>query len=53
MRWAADAANPRQRPLVGHWTVEGYAEESLAGPAGPVRSQETFEWLDRGYFVDA
>jgi hypothetical protein len=37
--------------LVGTWRVEGYTRDSLAGPAGPVRSTETFEWLDGGYFL--
>jgi hypothetical protein len=41
----------RLEPLVGRWTVKGYAQESLAGPAGPVRSRESFEWLDGGYFL--
>jgi uncharacterized protein (TIGR02246 family) len=41
----------RLDPLVGEWTVEGYARESPAGPAGPVSSRETFEWLDGGYFL--
>ena len=41
----------RLAPLVGEWSIEGYAQESLAGPAGPVKSRETFEWLEGGYFL--
>lgn len=41
----------RLDPLVGEWAVEGYARESPAGPAAPVSSRETFEWLAGGYFL--
>jgi hypothetical protein len=41
----------RLEPLVGQWIVEGYAEASLAGPAGPVKSRESFEWLNGEYFL--
>jgi hypothetical protein len=41
----------RLEPLVGDWDVEGHAESSLAGPACAVKSRESFEWLDGGYFL--
>ena len=41
----------RLAPLLGTWEVEGQTVESLAGPAGPVTSRETFYWLDGGYFL--
>jgi hypothetical protein len=52
--YVAPAPSPELRrldPLVGQWAIEGYAQESLAGPAGPVRSRESFEWLEGGYFL--
>jgi len=38
-------------PLLGSWRVKDQTEDSLAGPAGPVTSDETFYWLDGGYFM--
>ena len=52
--FVAPPPNPELRRLerlVGDWEVHGTALESLAGPAGPVRSHESFEWLDGGYFL--
>src|SRR5262245_1877734 len=41
----------RLAPLVGTWNVEGQTEDSVAGPAGPVTSRETFYWFEGGYFL--
>jgi hypothetical protein len=46
-----DAELQRLAPLLGTWKVVGHTKESLAGPAGPVTSDETFYWLDGGYFL--
>ncbi|RIK39904.1 MAG: hypothetical protein DCC55_16685 [Chloroflexi bacterium] len=48
---APDPELRRLEPLLGTWQVTGWTEESLAGPAGPVTSSETFDWLDGGYFL--
>jgi hypothetical protein len=41
----------RLEPLVGTWTAEGMTRDSVLGPGVPVRSTETFSWLDGGYFL--
>lgn len=38
-------------PLVGTWTAQSHTRDSILGPGVPVRSTETFEWLDGGYFL--
>jgi Protein of unknown function (DUF1579) len=42
----------RLEPLVGSWTAEDQTSSTeLAGPGVPVRSKESFRWLDGGYFL--
>ena len=41
----------RLEPLLGTWRSEGHTDESVLGPGVPVRSTETFYWLDGGYFL--
>jgi predicted enzyme related to lactoylglutathione lyase len=54
---AAFAAPPphpelkRVEPLLGTWRTERHTQESVMGPGVPVRSIETFYWLDGGYFL--
>ena len=38
-------------PLLGSWTCESRTRDSVLGPGVPVRSAETFSWLDGGYFL--
>jgi Protein of unknown function (DUF1579) len=38
-------------PLVGTWQAHSKTRASVLGPGVPVRSTETFEWLDGGYFL--
>jgi hypothetical protein len=33
-------------PLVGTWRTEDHTEDSVLGPGVPVRSTETYSWLD-------
>jgi hypothetical protein len=52
--FAAPPPDPELRrlePLVGTWRAEEHTEESVLGPGVPVRSTETFYWLDGGYFL--
>ena len=54
---AAFAAPPpdpelnRLEPLLGTWRSEGHTQDSVLGPGVPVRSTETFYWLEGGYFL--
>jgi ketosteroid isomerase-like protein len=41
----------RLEPLLGTWTSEGHTLNSVLGPGVPVRSTETFRWLDGRYFL--
>jgi Protein of unknown function (DUF1579) len=41
----------RLEPLLGTWTTEDHTLDSIFGPSVPVRSTETFRWLDGGYFL--
>lgn len=41
----------RLEPLVGSWTAEEQTLESIYGPGVPVKSTESFHWLDGGYFL--
>jgi lactoylglutathione lyase len=41
----------RLEPLVGTWVTEGHTRDSVLGPGVPVISNETFYWLDGGYFL--
>jgi Protein of unknown function (DUF1579) len=41
----------RLEPLLGTWTTEGHTQDSVLGPGVPVRSRETFYWLEGGYFL--
>ncbi|HYJ70770.1 MAG TPA: DUF1579 family protein [Nocardioidaceae bacterium] len=41
----------RLQPLVGTWESEDHTLNSVLGPGVPVRSRETFSWLDGGYFL--
>jgi hypothetical protein len=41
----------RLEPLVGTWRAEDDTLEGVFGPAVPVRAEETFYWLDGGYFL--
>jgi hypothetical protein len=38
-------------PLIGTWQARSETRASILGPGVPVRSTETFEWLDGGYFL--
>jgi Protein of unknown function (DUF1579) len=42
----------RLEPLIGAWTTEAHTVDTAFGPGVPVRSTETFHWLDGGYFLD-
>jgi hypothetical protein len=53
---ALDAPPPspelgRLEPLIGRWRSEETTEDTLLGPGVPVRSDESFYWLDGGYFL--
>jgi Protein of unknown function (DUF1579) len=41
----------RLEPLLGTWRSEEHTRESVLGPGVPVVSDESFEWLDGGYFM--
>jgi hypothetical protein len=41
----------RLEPLIGTWTAEENTLDSHFGPGVPVRSRETFRWLEGGYFL--
>jgi hypothetical protein len=41
----------RLEPLLGTWRAEEHTEESVLGPGVPVTSNESFQWLDGGYFL--
>jgi Protein of unknown function (DUF1579) len=41
----------RLAPLLGTWRSEEYTRDSVLGPGVPVVSDESFEWLDGGYFM--
>jgi hypothetical protein len=41
----------RLEPLLGTWRTEEHTKDSVLGPGVPVVSDETFEWLDGGYFM--
>jgi hypothetical protein len=41
----------RLDPLVGAWRAEDHTLDSVYGPGVPVRSEETFSWLDGGYYL--
>jgi Protein of unknown function (DUF1579) len=42
----------RLEPLVGSWAAEDQSKSTpLAGPDVPVRNEESFRWLDGGYFL--
>jgi predicted enzyme related to lactoylglutathione lyase len=41
----------RLEPLLGTWRTEGNTQDSVLGPGVPVRSTETFYWLEGGYFL--
>jgi Protein of unknown function (DUF1579) len=41
----------RLEPLVGSWRSEEHTLASVAGPGVPVRNDETFSWLEGGYFL--
>jgi Protein of unknown function (DUF1579) len=38
-------------PLVGTWRSEDHTLDGVYGPGVPVRNEETFSWLDGGYFL--
>jgi hypothetical protein len=41
----------RLEPLLGNWKAEDQTLDGVLGPRVPVRSKETFHWLDGGYFL--
>jgi hypothetical protein len=41
----------RLDPLVGTWRAKDRTMDGVFGPGVPVRSQETFSWLEGGYFL--
>jgi Protein of unknown function (DUF1579) len=41
----------RLTPLLGTWRSEEHTRDSVLGPGVPVVSDESFEWLDGGYFL--
>ena len=41
----------RLDPLVGTWRAEDHTLDSVIGPGVPVRNEETFSWLEGGYFL--
>jgi hypothetical protein len=41
----------RLEPLLGTWRAEEHTQDSVLGPGVPVTSQETFSWLEGGYFL--
>jgi hypothetical protein len=41
----------RLEPLLGTWKAEDHTLDGVFGPGVPVRSEETFRWLDGGYFL--
>jgi Protein of unknown function (DUF1579) len=41
----------RLSPLLGAWRSEEHTRDSVLGPGVPVASNESFEWLDGGYFL--
>ncbi len=52
--FAAPPPDPELRrlePLVGTWRAEDHTRDGVIGPGVPVVSDETFRWLDGGYFL--
>jgi hypothetical protein len=41
----------RLEPLLGTWRSEEHTQDSVLGPGVPVVSDESFHWLDGGYFM--
>ena len=41
----------RLEPLLGSWRTEGETEPSVLGPGVPMTSNESFYWLEGGYFL--
>jgi Protein of unknown function (DUF1579) len=41
----------RLEPLLGTWRAEERTEDSVLGPGVPVTSNESFHWLEGGYFL--
>jgi hypothetical protein len=41
----------RLEPLLGTWRTDEHTQDSVLGPGVPVTSQETFSWLEGGYFL--
>jgi hypothetical protein len=41
----------RLEPLLGTWSAEDHTVDGVFGSSVPVRSTETFRWLDGGYFL--
>ena len=38
-------------PLIGTWKTAEQTKDSVLGPGVPVRSTETYSWLEGGYFL--
>jgi hypothetical protein len=41
----------RLEPLLGTWVSDEHTRDSVFGPGVPVKSIETFDWLEGGYFL--
>jgi Protein of unknown function (DUF1579) len=41
----------RLAPLVGTWRAEDHTLDSVIGPGVPVTNEETFYWLEGGYYL--
>jgi hypothetical protein len=41
----------RLEPLLGTWRSQEHTQDSVLGPGVPVVSDESFHWLDGGYFM--
>jgi hypothetical protein len=41
----------RLDPLVGTWRSEDHTLDGVFGPGVPVSNEETFSWLEGGYFL--
>jgi hypothetical protein len=46
-----DPALKRLDFLVGRWRLSGHLEAGAAGPGGEIGGEETFDWLEGGFFL--
>ena len=41
----------RLEPLLGRWRADDHTEDTILGRGVPVRSEESFSWLEGGYYL--